>query len=41
MFYGEATFLGNGQFQADANGYEPSNEPGGAVLNAGRMKVQY
>ena len=40
-FYGEAQFLGNGQYEADASGYEPSNEPGGAILNAGTMEVHY
>ncbi|CAB1098144.1 unnamed protein product [Ectocarpus sp. CCAP 1310/34] len=36
-FYGTADFLGNGQYDADANGYEPSNEDGGAVYNSGSM----
>ena len=39
-FYGEAKFLGNGQYRARANGEEPSNRPGGAVLNAGTMQVR-
>ena len=38
-FYEQANFLGNGQYEADASGYEPSNEPGGAILNAGTMEV--
>ena len=39
-FYGTADFLGNGQYDADANGYEPSNEDGGAVYNSGSMTVE-
>lgn len=38
-FYERAYFLGNGQYEADASGYEPSNEPGGAVFNSGTMEV--
>ncbi|CAN0551890.1 unnamed protein product, partial [Ectocarpus sp. 12 AP-2014] len=36
-FYGTADFLGNGQYDADADGYQPSNEDGGAVYNSGSM----
>ncbi|CAM9912938.1 unnamed protein product [Scytosiphon promiscuus] len=36
-FHGRADFLGNGQYDADANGYEPSNEDGGALANYGSM----
>ncbi|CAM9648236.1 unnamed protein product [Pylaiella littoralis] len=36
-FHGRAEFFGNGQYEADANGYEPSNEDGGALSNSGTM----
>lgn len=39
VFHGKADFLGNGQYDADANGYEPSNEDGGALSNSGSMTV--
>lgn len=38
-FHGKAYFLGNGQYEADASGYEPSNEDGGALSNSGTMTV--
>ncbi len=38
-FHGKAYFLGNGQYDADASGYEPSNEDGGALFNSGTMTV--
>ena len=38
-FHEKADFLGNGQYDADASGYEPSNEDGGALANAGTMTV--
>ena len=38
-FHERAYFLGNGQYEADANGYEPSNEDGGALSNSGTMTV--
>ena len=39
-FHGKADFLGNGQYDADADGYEPSNEDGGALSNTGTMTVR-
>lgn len=39
-FHGRADFLGNGQYDANANGYEPSNEDGGALANTGTMAVR-
>ena len=40
-FYGEASFLGNGQFKVIESNFESNVEPGGAILNAGTMEVQY
>ena len=39
-FHGKADFLGNGQYEADADEYELSNEDGGALSNAGTMTVR-
>ncbi|CAN0430440.1 unnamed protein product, partial [Ectocarpus sp. 12 AP-2014] len=33
-FHNKAYFLGNGQYEASANGEEPSNEDGGALSNS-------
>ncbi|CAM9576041.1 unnamed protein product, partial [Ectocarpus fasciculatus] len=37
-FYGKAYFLQNGQKPSKGNGFDPQNEPGGAVHNSGTME---
>ncbi|CAM9959551.1 unnamed protein product [Pylaiella littoralis] len=36
-FHGTADFFGDGQYEARGDGYEPSNEDGGALFNSGAM----
>lgn len=40
-FYEEANFLGNGLYKNRRSNFEGKSEPGGAILNAGTMEVQY